>query len=191
MNLAVPPPSRPMTAEVLMALPEDGVDRELIRGQLRERPMTRRNRAHSFVEARIAQLLSNWLDQQPAPKGLIHSGEAGFRIRREPESFVGIDVAYASAEIVARTDARSPFYEGPPVLAVEILSPSDKHEEIVEKVSEYVAVGTVVWVVDPDFKTVSVHRPGKLPVTLNAEQELCGEPELPGFRVHLGKIFGD
>jgi hypothetical protein len=29
---------RPMTTEELLALPEDGFDRELIRGQLREKP---------------------------------------------------------------------------------------------------------------------------------------------------------
>ncbi len=41
---------RPMTTEELLALPEDGLDRELIRGQLREKPMTRRNRWHSRNE---------------------------------------------------------------------------------------------------------------------------------------------
>ena len=31
-----------MTAEELLALPDDGIDRELIRGELRENPMTTR-----------------------------------------------------------------------------------------------------------------------------------------------------
>src|SRR4051794_16191683 len=136
MSLATPP-ARPMTAEELIALPDDGVERDLIRGELRERTMTRRNPFHSSTEARIAMLLGNWLDQRPEPRGRIHSGEAAFRLRREPETFVGIDVAYASPELVAKTDKRKAFYDGPPVLAVEILSPSDKHEDIVEKVSLY------------------------------------------------------
>src|SRR4051812_32491393 len=122
MSLATPP-ARPMTAEELMALPDDGVERELIRGELREKPMTRRNPMHSEVEANIAHLLKHWLDQQPQPRGKVHSGEAAFRLRREPETFVGIDVAYASAELVAKTDKRKAFYDGQPVLAVEILSP--------------------------------------------------------------------
>jgi Uma2 family endonuclease len=191
MSLSALPSSRAMTAEELLALPEDGVDRELIRGELRERPMTRRNPDHSEIEATVAHFLIRWLDVQPSPRGKVHSGEAAFRLRRNPDTLVGIDVAYASAELVAQREKRSSFYEGPPVLAVEILSPSDKHEDIVAKVSEYLAVGTVVWVVDPEFRTISVHRPGNLPETPSAAQDLCGEPELPGFRVPVAKIFGE
>jgi len=167
MSLAAPSPSRAMTAEELMALPEDGVDRELIRGALRKRPRTLSSRNHSETQASVVHLLKNWLHLQPSPRGKIHSAQAGFRLRREPESFVGIDVAYASAELVAKTDQASPFYDGPPVLAVEILSPSDRHEDVVEKVKLYLDVETVVWVLDPDFKTVSIHRPGQPPETLN------------------------
>lgn len=186
------PPSRPgaLTAEALMAMPDDGIDRELIRGELRERPMTRRNRNHSEAEADITYLLKLWLAQRPEPRGKIHSGEAGFRIRRDPETFVGIDVAYASAELVARTDPKLPFYDGPPVLAVEILSPSDTHEGIVEKIALYLEAGTVVWVVDPDFRIVHVHRPGHAPESFNDQRELSGEPYLPGFRVPVARIFG-
>ncbi len=55
---ALAPPSL-MTTEQMLALPEDGVERELIRGQLREKPMTRRSRRHSRTEAAVAYLLSN------------------------------------------------------------------------------------------------------------------------------------
>ena len=133
MSLATPLPSQTITAAELLAMPEDGTHRELIRGELRERPRTARNRKHSRVEARIAFLLGLWLEQQAQPRGLIHSGEAGFRLLRDPETLVGVDVAYASAELVARTDDALAFYDGPPVLAVEILSPSDRHDKIVEK----------------------------------------------------------
>src|SRR3954451_18482035 len=80
-----------MTTEELFALPDDGIDRELIRGQLRERPMTKRNRRHSRIEASVAHLLKEWLERQPGPRGEVVSGEAGFRIRRDPDTTVGID----------------------------------------------------------------------------------------------------
>lgn len=190
MSIAAPPPtSRTMTAEEIMALPEDGVHREIIRGELREKPMTRRNRMHSCTEATIVWLLRTWLDGQPEPRGKVHCGEAGFRLRPDPETFVGIDVAYASAELVASTAPELPFYDGPPVLAVEILSPSDKHEELVEKVRSYLGAGTVVWVVDPDFRTVSVHRPGCEVEGFNASHEISGDPYLPGFRARVAEFF--
>ncbi|CAN5909078.1 Uma2 family endonuclease [soil metagenome] len=184
-----PPERKPMTAEELMALPDDGVRREIHRGELRETPMTRRNRKHSGVEANITKLLGNWLDQRPEPRGRIHSGEAGFRLRNDPETFVGIDVAYASAELVAATGGKQSFYDGPPALAVEILSPSDTHEEVIEKIALYLEVGSVVWEVDPDIRRVTVHRPGHPPEMFNDTQELPGEPYLPGFRVPVARIF--
>jgi Uma2 family endonuclease len=189
MSVALTAPARPRTAVEIMALPDDGIARELIRGVLRETPMTRRSRTHSGVEARISQLLLNWLDQRPGPRGRVHSGEAAFRLIPEPETFVGIDVAYADPDLLARTDPRSAFYDGPPRLAVEILSPSDAHEDVVEKVRLYLEVGTVVWVVDPDFRTVVVYQPGREPEFVNANQELSGDPYLPGFRVPVAAIF--
>jgi Uma2 family endonuclease len=133
--------------------------------------------------------LRHWLDRQPKPRGRITGGEAGFRLSRNPDTFVGIDVAYAPAEIVTPHSPKWAFYDGAPVLAVEILSPSDKIEEIAEKVDLYLQAGTVVWVVNPYFRSVSVHRPGQPPRTLNVDEELSGDPELPGFRVPVGEIF--
>jgi Uma2 family endonuclease len=135
-----------MTLEEMLALPDDGMERELIRGQLRERPMTRRNRWHAGVEARIAKLLGVWLDTRPEPRGEVVSGEAGFRLSTAPDSGVGIDVAYVSAEVAAATPEKASYFQGPPVLAVEILSPSDKQEDIDEKVALYLETGVLlVW----------------------------------------------
>ena len=67
-----------MTTEQLLALPDDGKERWLIRGELREKEMTRRNRGHSRVEGKVAHLLHNWMDRQPSPRGEVLVGEAGF-----------------------------------------------------------------------------------------------------------------
>lgn len=181
--------TRPMTTEEMLALPEDGIDRELIHGELREKPMTRRNRRQSEVEAKIARALGNWIENVRKPRGVVVSGEAGFRLSRNPDSTVGIDVAYVSAEIDAKQrDAM--YFEGPPVLAVEILSPSDKQEEIDDKVALFLETGVaVVWVVDPRFKTICVYRPGAAPELYSEHQELVAEPHLPGFRASITSLF--
>jgi Uma2 family endonuclease len=184
-------PSPMMTLEEMLALPDDGMERELIRGQLQERPMTKRNRWHSGVEARIAKVLGIWLDTQPEPHGEVVSGEAGFRLSSDPDSGVGIDVAYVSAEVASATPKKVAFFEGPPVLAVEILSPSDRQEEIDDKVALYLETGVLlVWVVSPRFRTVCVYRPGAAPELFNETHELTAEPHLPGFRVAVAKLFG-
>jgi Uma2 family endonuclease len=179
-----------MTTEQLLAMPEDGIDRDLIRGELREIPMTRRNRRHSRTEASIANALKNWLHSQPMPRGEVLSGEAGFRLRRDPDTTVGIDVAYISAEMAAATPDSAFLVEGPPVLAVEVLSPSDTHEDVSEKVTEYLEAGTnLVWVVDPAFRTVIVYEPRREPVLFNVTQALDGGSHLPGFHVQVAALF--
>src|SRR5947209_2923066 len=100
--MTVAAPSPVMTTEEMLALPDDGVERWLIRGQLREKPMTVRNRWHSRLVVRLGKLLDNWLDQRPLPRGSVLGGEAGCRLRRTPDSTVGIDVVYIGPELAAQ-----------------------------------------------------------------------------------------
>jgi Uma2 family endonuclease len=178
-----------MTWEEFLALPDDGMEHDLIRGELRTRTITRRNRSHSRTEARISYLLETWFESQPENRGQIISGEAGFRLSRDPDVGVGIDVAYVSHE-VCRSSEGSAYFEGPPVLAVEILSPSDKQEEIDEKISLYLEMGVaIVWVINPRFKTVTVYRPNVKPAFFHEDQTIDAEPHLPGFRAAVRDFF--
>ena len=180
-----------MTLAEFEALPEnDSVDRELIAGVLKERTMTRRNRFHAKTEANIAFALNTWRHHQPAPHGDVLSGEAGFILRKEPATTVGIDVAYLSAEVAASQNENSSMIDGVPILAVEVLSPTDTHEDISEKIDQYLATGVkLVWVVDPHFQTVIVHRPESKPEFFTNDDELTAEPHLPGFRVAVRLLF--
>src|ERR1700722_1566540 len=180
-----------MTTDELLALPEDGMERELIGGRLREREMTRRNPWHSSSLCFIVGLLQDWLKTRPRPHGRVFGGEAGFRIRKNPDTTVGIDVAYVSAEMAAAIPRNAALIDGPPILAVEILSPSDKQEDIQDKVDEYLKSGVkLVWIVEPVFQTVTVYRPDAPPTMFNDTQELSAEPHLPGFRGAVAELFG-
>lgn len=179
-----------MTTEELLALPEDGVERELIRGHLKENPRTFRNRFHARAVAHVARLLGNWAEQRSGPKGQAHSGDVGCILRRHPDTTVGIDVAYFSAEVMSRQTDETTLVEGPPQLAVEVLSPSDKTEEIRDKVLEYLAAGVaLVWIVDPYFQTVTVHRPAAPPDMFNTEETLSGGTTLPGLEIPVADLF--
>jgi Uma2 family endonuclease len=187
MSIAEP---QPLTTEQLLAMPEDGKVRWLINGELWQKEMTRRNRGHSRVEARIAQLLNNWADTQSPPRGEVLVGEAGIRLRRNPDTSVGVDVAYISAETAQANPDDQAFLEGAPVLVVEILSPSDKHEEITEKVQAYLEAGVkLVWVADPAFHTITVYATDAPPQLFNETQTLDAAPHLLGFSVAVRSIF--
>ncbi len=180
-----------LTEEEFDALPDnDGVERWIVNGLLYEQPMTRRSFPHSRTEAKITHLLQRWLDRQPAATGLVLSGEAGFRLRRKPATNVGIDVAYVTAEQMATTSPNASLIEGPPMLAVEIISPSDTFGDVASKIEAYLEAGvSLVWRVEPRFKFITVFRPDAPPKGYNVEHELTAEPHLPGFRVAVSEIL--
>jgi Uma2 family endonuclease len=157
MTTAIADTSSLMTTEQLLALPDDGVDRDLIRGKLVEKSITRRNRRHSRTEANFAFLLKGWLETQSEPRGEVLCGEAGFRLRSDPDTTVGVDVAYISAETAELTPEDAFIIEGTPILVVQILSPSNEQEDILDKVREYLYCGVkLVWLAEPVFRTITV-----------------------------------
>ena len=166
------------------------MERWLIDGELREKPLTVRNRFHSRLMITVGHFLEMWSRQQPAPRGEVVGGEAGFRLSRNPDSTAGVDVAYAPPELLSTEQSGTTIFEGAPLLAVEILSLSDTQQEIHEKIRKYLEAGTkLVWVIDPEFPTITVYEAGKEPVLFNREQELTAEPYLPGFRVAVSDLL--
>jgi Uma2 family endonuclease len=189
--MADTPTVKLMTSDDLFALPPNKkIDRWLFRGELRESKVTKRNPSHSGAVMSLGALLQTWLLQQPKPRGKVYGGEAYFRIRRDPDTNVGIDVAVSTPEQAARTKKRDSYVDGPPVLAAEVLSPHDKQKDIDEAIEEYLECGVkLVWIVNPYTETVAVYRPDRKPELFNADQHLSGEPYLPGLTILVAEIF--
>lgn len=182
-------PRRQMSVEEFLALPDNGVDRDLVRGELREWGMTVRNRSHSITATRLIIVLGQWWAEIMAGRGELHSGEVGCYLEAGG-TLVGIDVAYFDQAAIDRQPPDRKLLIGPPVLAVEVLSPNDTVEKVKAKQHEYLSAGVQqLWVVDPYDRVVVVHRPQQLPVLYTQRDELLGEPELPGLRVVVGAIF--
>ena len=47
----------------------------------------------------------------------------------------------------------------------------------------------LVWIVDPHFQTVTVHRPDSKPDFFTNDDDLTAEPHLPGFQVAVRQFF--
>ncbi|MDX2162154.1 MAG: Uma2 family endonuclease [bacterium] len=77
----------------------------------------------------------------------------------------------------------------PPDLAVEVVSPTDRAHILRQKLKNYLAAGTVVWLCYPEAQELDVHPPGQPPRTLSSADTLDGGTVLPGFTLSLRSIF--
>jgi Uma2 family endonuclease len=190
-------PPKVWTAEDLLAMPDDGVRRWIINGQLGEQPsefpkvtMTVRNRHHCEIMALVAAALTVWVRTRPKPRGKVYCGELGLLLPGRSTT-VGVDVVYAPPEVVAMQDDEKPtLLNGVPTLVVEILSLNVTQEQIHEKVREYLRAGVpLVWVIDPDDRTVKVYRPGLPPDAFNVTHRLPEHPAMSGFAPAVAELF--
>jgi len=150
--------------------------------------MTRRNHLHSFAEANLAYLLNVW-QRSGHRKCRVYAGEVGCELTGQILS-VGIDVAVFDESVVQKISGEFPYIIGVPLLAIEILSPSDKTSEIQRKVDLYLAAGvSMVWVVDTHFKTVIVHQDSHVPEMFATGSSLSGGAALPGLSIPVADIF--
>jgi Uma2 family endonuclease len=79
-----------------------------------------------------------------------------------------------------------------PDLAVEVLSPNDLAYEVDQKVEEYFSVGVrLIWVINPEKRTVIVYRPDGTATKLSEKDTLEGEEVLPGFSCSISAFFPD
>lgn len=179
-----------MTLAEFNALPEDQErDRFLLRGELWDLPMTKRNRRHATVEAQVVFLLKLWIKSRGKVWGQVLSGEVGCDFP-ELDTGVSIDVAVFSAEVLAQQHPKSAYITGAQVLAVEVLSPSDTIELIHAKVQDYLAAGVkFVWTINVYEQTVTVFTESAPPMMLRMHEELVGDPHLPGLVIPVSAIF--
>ena len=174
------------TADEFMALPLDLKRYELVRGVLAEVAVT--GYEHAEVEANIFRLL----DQHVWPRrlGRVTGGGAMFRLQQKPDTLRRPDVAFVRTDRLPARDQRRSYAQFIPELAVEILSPSNTAAEMREKVAEYLQVGVrIVWIVDPETETVTIHTSDAAPVILPADAELTGGIVLPDFRCPVAAFF--
>jgi Uma2 family endonuclease len=179
-----------MTAEEFACLPEppEGGKMELVDGRVVSMPPT--SGGHGERSADVGSMLRTFSRQH----GLGRVGtEIGFTLARDPDIVFGPDVAFLTAERIAESNWEEGFIEGPPTLAVEVVSPNDRMTDVQKKVDTYLAYGTArVWVVEPKTRTVTVHRPGGDSHTFHTGESLSSDDAafaVDGFELPLDELF--
>ena len=178
--------TRLLTADDLWNIPDHGGRAELVKGELRT--MSPAGYGHGRVTMRLAARLFNHVDA--CRLGDVVAAETGFIIARDPDTVRAPDIGFVRQERIPKTGRPAKFWNGPPDLAVETMSPNDTNSEIDEKVQEWVAAGTrLVWVLDPRQQTVTVYLPDSTAKILAASDVLRGADVIPGFEISVAELF--
>ena len=105
------------------------------------------------------------------------------------------DIAYVSrtkidAYLAQYGDSDDPWRLIPDI-AVEVVSPNDTYSEINRKIADYLHYGvSLVWVIDPQLKTVRVHTPADPDgYTLQLQDTLTGTPVLPDWSMPIAELL--
>jgi len=174
---------RLITAEELLKMPNRGRC-ELIAGELKM--VTPAGHTHGRIVINATRLVSMHVWREKL--GVVYAAETGFVIARDPDTVRAPDVAFVTSPRVPEDSGG--FLPGPPDLAVEVVSPDERVQEVEDKVKAWIEAGAAaVWVVWPNTRTISVHRPHEKAATLREDDTLDGADVLPGFQCHVNEVF--
>lgn len=179
-----PPPGTATEADVLNV--HDHEDRlcELVDGVLVEKAMGFRE---SLLAAVLIRILGTFVER--CNLGLVTGADGMMRLA---PGLVRIpDVAFiAWHRFPNRRVPTDPIPTVSPDVAIEVLSASNTTQEMRRKCHEYFAAGVqLIWLVDPQTRTIAVYTIPEQCTTLRAEHMLEGGAVLPGFILPVQELF--
>lgn len=173
-----------MTVDELAQLP-DYERFELVKGEMVQ--MAPPGGEHGELALDLGSILRAYVRANDLGKAFV---ETGYILRRDPDTVRGPDISFLRKDRLPPEGTPRSFIDGPPDLAIEIVSPHDTVEEVDLKVEDYLQSGTrLVWVVQPKSRRVMVYRPDGSGRMLQAYETLTGEDVIPGFELPLTELW--
>ena|SRR5437870_5531485 len=178
--------TKPVTADELLAMPDDGYRYELVKGELIK--MAPAGFQHGVVAMNIGAPLHDYVKRNDL--GVVYAAETGFILSRNPDTVRAPDAAFNRKQRVEKIGSVKGYWVGAPDLAIEVVGPGDTVAEVEEKVAGWLEAGTaIVWVVSPKLHTVTVYRSLVEIATLTEKDLLDGGEVVPGFQIKVAEIF--
>jgi len=173
------------TPEELLAMP-DGKSYELVGGQLEERNMGVES---SWVGSRILVRLGQFSEEHKL--GWALQADTGYQcFPHDPGMVRKPDASFVKAGRFPGDALPKGWATIPPDLVVEVLSPNDLVYKLEEKLSDYRKVSvSLIWVINPESRTVMVYRRDGSISRLQDDDELSGEDVVPGFRCPIREVL--
>lgn len=159
---------------------------ELIDGEIV--PMAPSAFEQGFASNKIGMLLGQYV--QSKKLGWVLGNEIGLHIKSGASRTRGMDCAYISFKRLPRNKRPHGFLRVAPELVVEVFGETNTWDEMDEKVKDYHRTGVdLVWVADPNTRTVKVFPKKGEPFMVHDGESIDGGTALPGFKVSIASFF--
>jgi Uma2 family endonuclease len=172
-----------LTFEQYEQLPEqEGTIYELDEGELLMEPSPALR--HNLIRQRITMELMRFVEEQNL--GIVVE-EIDFRLNRD--TVRNPDVAFIAAPHLEHVDFDHSPIDGAPALAVEVVSPSNRAEDMARKTHQYLDAGCrSVWIFYSTLRLVEVHKAGSV-LHVREPEALKDEDLFPGWSLSLSYAF--
>lgn len=158
---------------------------ELDRGEVIEMPPP--GNFHGFICGNISRILGNFAVSRG--RGYVCTNDAGVIVDSDPDTVRGPDVTFYE-DTQTSEDMDRQYAAEPPMLAVEVMSPTDRINRVNIRIAQLLSRGVrMVWVVDPEARDVSVYTSGRDPLLLTEGDTLTAEELLPGVSISVSGLF--
>ncbi|MBW4696287.1 MAG: Uma2 family endonuclease [Aphanocapsa lilacina HA4352-LM1] len=178
-------PSRLLTLEEFLQLPETEPASEYIDGRVLQKPMPQGK--HSAIQTELAAAVSGVLRSRRIARAF-----SELRCTFGGRSTVP-DISVFVWERIARDErgAVANIFWMAPDWTVEILSPDQSQTRVVKNILHCLKHGTQMgWLIDPDEQTVFVYRPGQLPEAFEEPEVRLPVPAFAEqFSLTVGELF--
>jgi Uma2 family endonuclease len=178
--------TRQLTAADVERMGSAGERHELIDGELRRKePVSQR---HGEIEFQLGIPLGSHILAHGL--GRIYPSDTPFTILHDPDKILIPDLAFVRADRVPPEAERWHIAPHAPDLAVEVISPNDTFDDVIQKVDLYQQAGVpLVWLIHPRRRAVIVFPLGQPSFTLREGDVLDGGDVVPGFRLPVADLF--
>jgi Uma2 family endonuclease len=183
--------SRSANARVMLTVDEflaydlpDG-KAELVRGELRVSPPP--GSRHSAVITAILSRIATYVRTNRL--GIVFTN-GGFELLELPRTVRAPDVAFVRADRLPPEGVGPGLLRLAPDLAVEVISPTETRARVREKLEDYrTSRIPLVWLIDPQTRTVTVIEREQPSRDLGASDLLEGGDVIPGFSCAIAELF--
>lgn len=172
-----------LTVDQFAQLPDDGSRTELDRGELVSMPPPKPR--HNRVAKRIFLALVRGVEESKSGEVF---AEMAYRLGIDTVRVPDVSLVSAAQALTIQPDE---YIQGAPLLAVEVVSPSEAAEDLEQKVEQYLGAGSKwVWVVYPKSSKVHVYSSDGAFEVLTGDDELTTPDLRLAISVPVSQLFG-